>query len=301
MNLICFIIIIYLFIIYLIIYKLYSKNYIIENFLQPPKYVNANTKHIFWTGGFDSTFRLCQALITEGRAVQPIYVTYKYLDNTIGYQNKNGFRSNKTSEIRSMDIIRRYINIKFPQVKNRFFPTMYISNIPENQQITNSMYNLHYTFGKFSRPITQYERLARFSLYYPYPIDVSTENTNTGMDNATRGIRIGYGTSECRVPTHLKKKFKDFKILSNLRFPIVHLTKNEMLEIAIKGQYDDILKMTWSCWYPQNGEPCGKCDMCSHRIIPQYNTDKLYINHEKIQRDQKTIDNSLNIKYIYYE
>ena len=45
------------------------------------------------------------------------------------------------------------------------------------------------------------------------------------------------------------------------------LSKENMLSIAKKNKYDDVLKLTWSCWFPQNGKPCGKCDMCVHRVI----------------------------------
>ncbi len=40
-----------------------------------------------------------------------------------------------------------------------------------------------------------------------------------------------------------------------------------MLNIAKKGGYEDVLGMTWSCWYPVNGKPCGRCIMCHERII----------------------------------
>ena len=33
------------------------------------------------------------------------------------------------------------------------------------------------------------------------------------------------------------------------------------------NNYDDILNLTWSCWYPKNGKPCGNCIMCKERII----------------------------------
>jgi 7-cyano-7-deazaguanine synthase in queuosine biosynthesis len=267
-----------------------------EFFVVPPPYIDENTIHVFWTGGYDSTFRICQLLIDKGKKVQPIYITYQYIDDTkYGTQ-----RNNRDNEIQTMDTIRSLINTKFPHIKYKLFPTMYINSIEDNSQITNSMYIMHYRHGKFTRPITQYERLSRFSYYYPFPIDVSVEKCGTGMDDATKNLRVDEGTDDCRIPTNLGDDLKSFKILNNLRFPIVHLTKHQMEEIAKKGQYNDILKLTWSCWFPKNGSPCGKCDMCAHRIVPQYNRQSTYIPTQKIINDQKTINTALNTKFIYY-
>jgi len=38
-----------------------------------------------------------------------------------------------------------------------------------------------------------------------------------------------------------------------------------MKQIAIENNFIDILRMTWSCWYPIDGKPCNKCSMCKHR------------------------------------
>ena len=43
--------------------------------------------------------------------------------------------------------------------------------------------------------------------------------------------------------------------------------QNAALSISEKGGYKHIMKMTWSCWYPKNNKPCGRCIMCRERII----------------------------------
>jgi hypothetical protein len=296
----CVLLIILIILVILIILILINNNIFNnrEHFIATlPSGIDNATKHVFWTGGYDSTFRVCQLLVDKQIKVQPIYVIYKYIDDT---EHKTQ-RNNKDSEVQTMSTIRSYLHTKFPYTKNLLLPTIYVNHLPENKAITNSYTILHYRFGKFSRPITQYERLARFSQYYPYPIDVSVEKCRTGMDDATKDIRIDEGTDDCRVPKNLSEDLKTFAIFNKLRFPIVHLRKKDMHEIAKKGQYDDILKLTWSCWFPKyDGSPCGNCDMCAHRIVPQYNRNSLYYTNEKIKRDKKTIDNSLEIKYVYY-
>ena len=45
-------------------------------------YLNLDNRihYLYWTGGYDSTYRLCEMLIVEKKKVQPIYVTLP-LDN----------------------------------------------------------------------------------------------------------------------------------------------------------------------------------------------------------------------------
>ena len=38
-----------------------------------------------------------------------------------------------------------------------------------------------------------------------------------------------------------------------------------MYDIALQHGFNHILDMTWSCWYPRNNKPCGKCIMCRDR------------------------------------
>ena len=35
----------------------------------------------------------------------------------------------------------------------------------------------------------------------------------------------------------------------------------------------NILNLTWSCWYPRNGKPCGRCIMCRERYKPSTITE----------------------------
>ena len=63
--------------------------------------------YLFWTGGYDSTFRLCQLLIKYKKKVQPIYISDPNLDN---YENKKTKRKNHKNEINAMIKIRNKLN-----------------------------------------------------------------------------------------------------------------------------------------------------------------------------------------------
>jgi 7-cyano-7-deazaguanine synthase in queuosine biosynthesis len=242
------------------------KSSTLETFYPSTPYGNyPNTIHLFWTGGFDSTFRLCQALLIEYKSVQPIYVTYDKVDDSTMFSRNH--RQNRRQEITAMNNIRNLLIKQFPFVQTILYPIIYVDYIKQNKNITQSMYRLHYQFNKFTRPINQYERLSQYSYYYPFPIEVAVEKCGTGLDDATKHLRVGTGTN-CRIPDNLTHDMRDYYILHNLRFPVVHMTKHDMLAISKRYGFDHILKLTWSCWFPnKDGTPCGKCDMCQHRII----------------------------------
>ena len=232
------------------------------------KIINASSKvhYVFWTGGFDSTFRICQLLLLMDQPVQPIYIMCGDVDDSTSIIS-NG-RENQNLEIIKMKEIRDMILKNNSHLANKFFPTFYVSSIEKNRAISKKFKRIHKKLGYFSRDINQYERMARFSLEFDKPIDVCVENCGTGIDEATRKVRIiDDNTGECRIKDYLESKNKDLEIFKKFRFPIVHLTKDEMKEISIKNNFYHIIKNSWSCWFPKNGFPCGKCKMCKERIV----------------------------------
>lgn len=229
--------------------------------------------HVFWTGGFDSTFRICQLLIDEKRKVQPIYVNVSSIDGFFILGNKVK-RESIHYELKTMNKIRQYLNKKYPYTKKLLLKTIKVNSIQKDQEYLNAMKNLYFQKygicapflnqfnGYFSRPYNQYTTIAQYSKNYKYPIEVSVEKCDTGMDKHTQKYRTGKG-HQCQL---IQNKPGSLQIFDKLRFPIIHLTKQDMYKIAKQNKYDDVLKQTWSCWFPKNGKPCGRCDMCKHRV-----------------------------------
>ena len=65
--------------------RLQKGNQVNIEYLKPK---DSHIIHVFWTGGFDSTFRICQLLIDEKRKVQPIYVNVSSIDGFFILGNK---------------------------------------------------------------------------------------------------------------------------------------------------------------------------------------------------------------------
>lgn len=215
----------------------------------------SNVIYLFWTGGFDSTYRLLE-LITQNKYIQPIYVMCPNLDSVIDFK-----RQNVNIEIKTMKKIRKKIYQYFPDKQKYLLPTRYITSIKLSPQIAQKYIHITTVQHNFSRGITQYERLTQYSYVHPYPIELGLEKCRTGMDRLTYKYRNGDVIDFNRAPS-------EYSIFKNLRFPIAHLTKYDMIELSKKNNTYEILKLSWSCWFPINDKPCGKCNMCKHRIIP---------------------------------
>ena len=85
-----------------IIYKQFLKKNTTEQFTGV---YNDNISYVYWTGGFDSTFRICEMLINEKKTVQPLYILFNLDNNCKGLECKNKLwlRRNKMQEIDAME------------------------------------------------------------------------------------------------------------------------------------------------------------------------------------------------------
>ena len=222
--------------------------------------------YLFLTGGYDSTFRLCQLLLVEDKPVRPIYLMCGNVDDSDDWLTMVS-RKNVSTEITTMKDIRTELLQNNTHLANKLLPTFYVVSIKKNLETTAKFKRLHKYLKYFSRDINQYERMARFSKEFKFPIEVGLENCGTGLDEATKGKRVGQGSS-CQLMNNLPLKYQDLEIFRDFRFPICHLTKEEMKTISLNNNFYYLLVMTFSCWYPdKDGNACGKCQMCKKRII----------------------------------
>ena len=231
------------------------------------KEIQTDTHYVCWTGGYDSTFRICQ-LIHARERIQPIYLSMEDVDDD--RENKNRVqRKNKKNEIQSMEEIRRLLEDKYPHAQYLLLPTLYINELgppyPEIQKCASYLYS---KLGWFTRKVNQYERILQLSYKSPEPLEICV-GTDDGLSKSIKKFVVGVGRN-CRLVRKLPDKYKCACIFEGVRFPIIHLTKEDMLKIATENGYEKMLAQSWSCWTPVmvNGKdlPCGQCDMCRHRI-----------------------------------
>jgi len=219
---------------------------------------NTKITNFFWTGGWDSTFRLIQLLLRDKKKVQPYYIKFPTQKSPI-----NNFPVRKTTnkEIDTMDAIRQHFFDEYPFTKELLLPTIYIETekIKPDDRITNS-----YKKIVDSTYIgNQYEVLARFADQYNIEnielcIEV-TSNPHTVIKDFVMTEKDGdiFRIDNASAPEHIYTLFQNFS------FPILKLSKLDMEQTIKKNDWLYILNMTWFCHKPiLNKYPCGSCNPC---------------------------------------
>lgn len=210
---------------------------------------------LFWTGGWDSTFRFIQLLLIHRMAVQPYYII-------------DPGRSSTLIEIRTMTDIKNALINKKPELKHLILPTIFkeLHQIEKNEQIVESYKRL----ALVESIGIQYEWLARFCDAEGIKnIEISNETAIFEEDNRTRkllGDDLDRFETGRGVYYKLNERVKDsdkYKIYGNFIFPVFDYTKLDMVEITKKQGAFDVMKLTWFCHSPdRNYSPCGKCHPC---------------------------------------
>jgi len=215
-----------------------------------------NPTHLLWTGGWDSTFRLLQLLVDYGKVVQPYYI----IDTS---------RASTLTEIDTRHIIIRKIKERYPHTEQLMLPSKYFSlgDINKNEEIT-SKYNVLKNEIYLG---SQYDWLSRYAVQFginnlELSIEKSDRKTHfkdTSIFKRTEDSTSGavYEVDDQLSDSHPKSLFKPFL------FPLLDFTKIDMKEHSIKTGYDDILNMSWFCFTPINGRPCGLCHPCRSVVV----------------------------------
>ena len=243
--------------------------------INPNRHIPSHKKvhYLYWTGGFDSTFRLCEMLINEKKIVQPIYVAL-VLDNDCQSEetcNKLWLRRNRNEEKLAMKNIINKLKEKFPNLKDNILPVITV-----NEPISDDVFNYNYEKLFYSKNLWpkkrkkhQYLFLSKYAFYYKTNIDIGVLGIHE-KSKLARFLRINLHKINDNViePSSINYKIQiKNHPLTYLQFPLFGRTKADLLEKAKKYDYDDILKITWSCWFPNHGKPCNKCPMCKERIV----------------------------------
>lgn len=203
-------------------------------------------KYVFWTGGYDSTYLVLKNIIIDNSDVVPFYLT----GNVDNIEGKKYRRKNTHKELEAINHVYRMLREKFPDKYNKLGKLIQVHNkeIKLSDKVNKYMHKL-YKKKKFGRPVCQYNYLSQFSLDKNIPIQLGVLGTEKFYKNNFLN----------------KRKHAIFK---HFEFPLANLSKKKLYAISKKHNFNDILRKSWSCWFPkENGEPCKKCPMCKQRVI----------------------------------
>lgn len=216
--------------------------------------------YLYWSGGFSSTFRLCQLLLIEEKPVQTIYV----YNNSIQMKN----------ELKALKNIRKLIISNYPILKQKFLPTRYITNIKNNNSSNNKYNILHNKYGNFKNLTKQnniLEKLIRYSLECDYLIEICIDNNNEEFLNNNKTNSFYNNLENYNYKNH-KKIIKnpnpsEFEIMNNLVFPVIIYNKKQLNENSIINIFNYILQLCWSCENQVNLTRCKLCYKCINSPI----------------------------------
>ena len=192
-----------------------------------------NKVDIFWTGGMDSTFRLIQLLTTTKNVVQPHYI--------IRFEHCTGI------EIDTMITLRRMIVRKFPDVRSRFLPTIFINEglIPEFKDLADHIEELR----KLRIVTDQYQLMANYCRAF------SIEHIDVAF------IKNAHSQEKLNL-------YKQCQAFNSFSYPIVDVTKKDIFRIAKTNDFFNILIKTTFCHRPKKKiSPCGICGPCNDAVM----------------------------------
>lgn len=212
---------------------------------------------IFWTGGWDSTFRLLSLVLVQKRQVQPYYII-------------DPERASSFDEIRAMIRIKEKIFQRCPEARALIRPTIITvkDDIAPNAEITG-MYNniLRWYVPVYQRRLgSQYEWLARFA-------------EERGLDQVEIGdhrVASSRGSFHELMRSYLVPQEDgavlregvdgDRRLFKRFRYPLFGMYKIEAREQAGRHGFADIMEETWFCHTPRRGRPCGRCNPCTYAM-----------------------------------
>ncbi|WP_186311979.1 7-cyano-7-deazaguanine synthase [Marinobacter piscensis] len=240
--------------------------------------------HLLWTGGWDSTFRLLQ-LAYEGTEIQPHYIQEKTRDSL-------------QKEMQAMNKIRQKVNEKFPG-----------SFVHEVELINQSEIIVFPEFTQSHKRLLSKEWVGSQYIYIAsyckqknlHSLELSIEKISDSQRNVMPCLRKTEIDSENRRVIAEGSDEDLLCLFNQFSFPVLHLTKLDMLKESENMGVAEILNMTWFCHQPLFDEPCGSCNPCistleeglkyrfSRLAIARYEIKKLIISHPELHRFLKRL------------
>ncbi|MFZ0281126.1 MAG: hypothetical protein WAL29_05720, partial [Bacteroidales bacterium] len=206
---------------------------------------------IFWTGGYDSTFRMVQ-LSRSDLTIQPYYLC-------------DDQRCSEKNELKAITTITADIE-KHPETKCTILPLLKfrIDAFKPDKSICEAYGRLH----KLTSIGPQYQWLAEFAKTNQ-GIELCLEKAGNGRAyncirnyGAIKRMKEGdllYGVIDPEQSNEdLIRIFGNF----HLPLPLFETTKLEMREEYIGMGFGETMYRTWFCHTPVKNEPCGVCNPC---------------------------------------
>lgn len=211
----------------------------------------APTHHVLWTGGWDSTFRVVDLVLTHGRSVQPWYVV-------------DDDRRTTEREQRAMADIVAWLSRHHPPAAARIAPIRVLrrEDIAPDPVVREAARLIR---GRVGLP-EQYVWLAELARDADLPsLEVGIEHRaeTPALAEAAVVRRDAPAPDDWWLVQADGSPPGTYTLYRDFRLPILEYDKAELGELAAERGFADALERTWFCRWPTIlGNPCGFCVPC---------------------------------------
>lgn len=207
---------------------------------------SGNTKHVLWTGGWDSTYRILDLLHGTNCAVLPYYLIYLGRKSTL-------------IELRTINTMMD----RLAQFRGRLLNP--IIRLADRYKYATEPYA-----GQLKKILethrigTQYLCLAQFrDEQQRTDIELCAEK-HGGAWNYIHPFMSHNDEGIFTVSPQAPKEMQG--LLGGFHYPLFDMTKLDMEESAQSGGFRELLELSWFCHEPVGDEPCGTCPPCQSTI-----------------------------------
>ena len=180
--------------------------------------------YIFWTGGFDSTFLIMKYLMCTNNVIQPIYI-----DGCLDDYTCESGRQNKDLEKRTMSNIRRIIQEKYPGKSKRLLDTIFIGEVEISEETQLQSIKVFESGHIATRSRNQYTSISQVCKN----LQINGLIGITKDDERWRDVSIrNMDTQDASIDDKDDKNIQNVSLFQRIRFPIIHLSKKDILLIS---------------------------------------------------------------------
>ena len=207
--------------------------------------------NLFWTGGWDSTYRLLDLILVHKLIVQPHYLI-------------DPERRSMRLELAAMEKVTKELLQKDSRSKELLLPAKYaeVASIKKNSVITNAYERL---FKRVPLGI-QYEWMARYCDEnkiegMELSIEQGDSRFNTFIEPLVSKVSCAGNNFFYRIDEKYEGE-EEYEVFRYFKFPVLHLSRLEMEEHSKEVGFYTLLEQSWFCHNPINNKACGICDPC---------------------------------------
>ena len=210
---------------------------------------------LFWTGGWDSTFRLLQLLLDLRVPVEPTYLV-------------DSRRASAQREMEAMERIRAAVAEQYPHTRALMLPTrlVRVEDLAREDDIQRAFDRI----AARNRFGNQYAFLARHCQQQGIDgAEVMIELTERGAHSFLKDHVHAVTTPQGYPTWRLRPDCPDRDLLTVVgpfALPLFQTRKEDTVQTGARNGWTDLLAMTWFCHSPRNGEPCGLCNPCQYAL-----------------------------------